>query len=404
MSETDSITPVASDKPSVSEPVYNRRTTTGGKPAKPYPDYPLTAHPAGYWCKKIRGKIHYFGKWDDPDGAQAKYREQQDDLHAGRTPRADPQTITVKELANHFLNERQKDVDARSLSLRTWRDYRSIMAMLVQGLGKARLVSTLAPQDFSDLKKKLAKRNGPARMCTVVQVIRSAFKFADESDLINKAVRFGPAFKRTSKKTLRIERGKKGAKLFTPEEVRNLIGAAGTQVKAMILLGINAGYGNTDCGRLRISSTDFEKGVIDFPRPKTGIARRCVLWPETIAAINKVMANRPMPKAPEDADLVFITKYGQAWAKDTNAGPLVSEMRKLLRKLGINGRKQLGFYTLRHTFRTVADEARDQPAADYIMGHESPHMSTVYRERISDERLRAVVNHVRDWLFAKSAG
>jgi hypothetical protein len=47
----------------------------------------------------------------------------------------------------------------------------------------------------------------------------------------------------------------------------------------------------------------------------------------------------------------------------------------------------------------VADEAKDQPAVDHIMGHESPHMSTVYRERIGDERLKAVANHVRNWLF-----
>jgi hypothetical protein len=39
------------------------------KASKPYPEFPLTAHPAGYWCKKIRGKIHYFGPWADPDGA-----------------------------------------------------------------------------------------------------------------------------------------------------------------------------------------------------------------------------------------------------------------------------------------------------------------------------------------------
>jgi hypothetical protein len=28
------------------------------KLAKPYPDFPLTAHPAGYWCKRIKGKTH----------------------------------------------------------------------------------------------------------------------------------------------------------------------------------------------------------------------------------------------------------------------------------------------------------------------------------------------------------
>ena len=73
----------------------------------------------------------------------------------------------------------------------------------------------------------------------------------------------------------------------------------------------------------------------------------------------------------------------------------------MLRRLGINGRKGLGFYTLRHSFRTVADEAKDQPAADFIMGHEVPHMSSVYRETISDERLKAVTDHVRKWLFAE---
>src|SRR5262249_44580639 len=78
-----------------------------------------------------------------------------------------------------------------------------------------------------------------------------------------------------------------------------------------------------------------------------------------------------------------------------------NEMRNKLNRLGINGRKRLGFYTLRHTFRTVADEARDQPAVDFIMGHESPHIASIYRERIRDERLAAVANYVRDWLFSK---
>jgi integrase len=125
------------------------------------------------------------------------------------------------------------------------------------------------------------------------------------------------------------------------------------------------------------------------------------LWPETVEAIRNALAKRPEPKEPADAALVFITQRGLGWAKDTNDCPVAKETAKLLRRLHINGRTGLGFYTLRHTFRTVADAAKDQPAADYIMGHESGHMSGTYREGIADDRLRAVAEHVRAWLFSK---
>src|SRR5215469_13285003 len=82
------------------------------KPSKPYPEFPLTPHPAGYWCKKIRGKLHYFGPWDDPDGAQRKYLEQKDALHAGRKPGPDPEALTVKDVANAFLNAKKALLEA----------------------------------------------------------------------------------------------------------------------------------------------------------------------------------------------------------------------------------------------------------------------------------------------------
>src|SRR5262249_40487054 len=135
---------------------HSTAPTPTDKPAKPYPEFPLTPHPAGYWCKQIRGKLHYFGRWDDPDGALAKYLEQKDALHAGKPPRPDPRALTVKDVANAFLNAKQRAVEADVLSPRTWIDYRSIMDMLVAGLGKHKLVSTLDPQDFAALKEKLA--------------------------------------------------------------------------------------------------------------------------------------------------------------------------------------------------------------------------------------------------------
>jgi integrase len=71
---------------------------------------------------------------------------------------------------------------------------------------------------------------------------------------------------------------------------------------------------------------------------------------------------------------------------------------KLLRLAGV-ARPGLSFYALRHTFETVAGESLDQVAVDFIMGHSRGDMASVYRERISDERLLAVTDHVRAWLF-----
>jgi integrase len=388
MSEPHFTPSAAADKP-----------TKSNKPAKPYTEFPLFAHAAGVWAKKIRGKLHYFGPWDDPNAALDKYLAEKDALHSGRKPRAETEGLTVKALCNLFLNAKKALLDNGELSPLMWLDYKAACVCVVKKFGGARLIADLDPDDFAGLRNGLAQRWGFHRLAKTIQCIRSVFKYGFDAGLIEKPVRFGPGFQRPSKRTMRLYRAKQGPKLFIAEEIRRLIDAATQPLKAMLLLGINAALGNQDCVTVTFSAVDLDACTIDYPRPKTGISRRCVLWPETVAAIREALANRPEPKNPEHANLLFITRFGAPWGKNTPDGPISRETSKLLRKLGINGRPGLGFYTLRHTFRTVADEARDQPAADFIMGHESPHMSSIYRERISDERLLAVVNHVRGWLF-----
>jgi integrase len=374
-------------------------STSHAKPAKPFPEYPLFPHATGRWAKKIRGRLVYFGKWNDPDGALSKYLEQKDALHAGRKPRTDPEGATVKDVANAFLNHKQALLDAGELSPRTWAEYKATTDLLVQEFGKHRAAVDLQADDFAALRKRMAKKWGPHRLAKIIQYVRSVFKHVYEAELIDKPMRFGPGFNRPTKKTFRLLKASQDVKLFTAEEIRQLLDAVGVQLKAMILLGVNCGFGNADCGNLPLSALDLDAGWLNFPRPKTGINRRCPLWPETVAALRAVLENRKEPKDIADAGLVFITKYGLGWAKDTSTNPITQETRKLLDTLGINGHRN--FYTLRHTFRTIADEAKDQPAADYIMGHESTHMSSVYRERVVDGRLRGVVDHVRKWLLGK---
>jgi integrase len=388
------------------KPATPDTSLTPAKPNKPRPDFPLFPHATKRWAKKIRGKVHYFGPWSDAAGAEKKYLEQREDLHAGRTPRptADPNALTIKAAVNSFLNAKLALRNAGELSPRTWDGYKIIGDELVSRLGKARLVADLRPEDFAKLRVQWTKRWGPYRLKNAIQIVRSIFKHAYDSGMMDRPLRFGPGFKRPTMKTIRLHRAKQGAKLFSAEEIHRVLAKASVPMKAIILLGINCGFGNADCGTLPLTALDLERGWVDYPRPKTGIARRCPLWPETVQAIREALAERPAPKSTDRAELVFITKRGLPWAKDVPDSPITKEMRKLLDAEGINGHRN--FYTTRHTFRTVADESKDQPAVDYIMGHEVPHMSAVYRETISEARLKAVADHVHAWLFApeKQAG
>jgi integrase len=373
------------------------------KPNKPTAEFPLFPHASGQWAKKIRGQLHYFGVWADPDAALDSYERQRDALHAGKKPRPDPNAVTVKDVVNSFLNHKKALLDAGELSPLTWKKYKEATDEVIAQFGKARLASDLDPQDFAALRARMAKKWGLYRLADMIQHVRSIFKhgYDDGAGLLTMPTRFGPGFARPTKKTIRLHKAQQGPKLFTADEIRRLLAAATVSLRAMILLGANVGMGNSDIANLPLSALDLDTGWLRYPRKKTGVARRCWLWPETVQALKAVLAKRTQPKNVEDAELVFVTKYGENWAKESSGGPIGKELRKLLDKLGINGHRN--FYTLRHTFRTVADESKDQPAVDFVMGHELAHMSSVYRETISDARLRAVANLVRTWLFPSQA-
>jgi hypothetical protein len=50
---------------------------TRSKPEKPYPDFPLFPHATRRWAKKLKGKMYYFGRWEDPEGARKEYQDSQ---------------------------------------------------------------------------------------------------------------------------------------------------------------------------------------------------------------------------------------------------------------------------------------------------------------------------------------
>jgi integrase len=236
------------------------------------------------------------------------------------------------------------------------------------------------------------------------------FKHAYESELIEKPVRFGPTFKQPNKKTKRRATREGGKRYFDSDELREILEAARQPTRAMILLGINAGFGQSDIANLTRSAVDLSGGWIAFPRPKTEIDRRCPLWPETIEALHEAIEQRGTPKDTVDTDCVFITGHGNRFvhmtpnenpAKRSRVDSVSPRFKRLLVSLGITGRRS--FYALRHTFETIGGEAKDQPAVDMIMGHSDPSMAANYRHSISDERLQSVTDVVRRWLWPEDS-
>ncbi len=142
--------------------------TAPTKPNKPHPDFPLFAHAAGVWAKKIRGKLHYFGPWSDPDAALQKYPTEKDALHAGRKPRPNQDAMTLKNLANAFLNHKRNQVNSGELSARMWPDYKNATDLVINQFGKARVVADLDPDDFADLRVKFTKMWGPVTIGNVI--------------------------------------------------------------------------------------------------------------------------------------------------------------------------------------------------------------------------------------------
>ena len=284
---------------------------------------------------------------------------------------------------------------------RTFVEYFGSCVMVVEVFGKNRLVVDLAADDFVGLRAALAKRYGVHRLANEVQRVRTLFKYGYDAGLLDRPVRLGLTFKRPTSRLVRAHRHKSSSSMVEASELRTILDAGPQPLQAMILLGINCGFGNHDCGTLPKSALDLSKAWVNYPRPKTAVERRCPLWQETVIALRQAIHDRPAPKENDHAGLVFLTKYGQPWAKDTSDSPISKEFRKLLDVLKIY-RPGLGFYALRHTFETVAGETLDRVSVDFIMGHVDTSMSAAYRERISEDRLRDVVNVVHRWLFAEN--
>lgn len=360
------------------------------KPDKPYPTFPLYAHGSGQWAKKILGKTHYFGAWDDPEGALDHYQAVKDDLHAGRSPRPRG-TVDLLTLCNEFAYSKRLDWERGELKKVSYLGCKSICEKTLASLGRTLDVESMQASDFAKLRSDLGKdTDSPVTLKNRVTGARMLFKWAFDSGLIPNQLPYLKALKKPSEALLRKAKAEGPVKLFTATEIDEIIRQADGFMKPCLYLAINGGYGNRDVCELKWEHIKGE--WVAMPRSKNYMSRRVWLWPETRKALAEWKAIAPI------SDHVVCQPNGKPHGTKGHSTPISRLFQELMTKKVRAGR---GFYAIRHTFRTVADDTNDQVAIAVMMGHADKSISATYREKIKPERIKAVASYVRDWLLAK---
>ena len=174
---------------------------------------------------------------------------------------------------------------------RTYEDYVTSCKHIVGTFGASTPVASLTSKHFDSLRDSFTGVS-PHTITNRVTRAKVAFKWLFDEEYIEKQIRFGSAFRKPPAMIMRKHRINQPKKLFRAVDLWLLVSKASPQLAAMILLGVNVGFGNADCGNLPIEKLDLVEGWHIFGRPKTGIERRAWLWPETVMALKAVIGDR----------------------------------------------------------------------------------------------------------------
>ncbi|MGN6136164.1 MAG: tyrosine-type recombinase/integrase [Aureliella sp.] len=369
------------------------------KLVKPCPEFPLTPTGHGYWKKIIRGTSYTFGeRWCSAEDALKAYEKDREAIERGLPRESVVEPTSLKDALDMFLEAKLTLVPKKQLAMRTWKDYETECKHVIKILPARTQLHNLGPNHFQAL---LASYDGSPTTVTN-HMIRAEVAFNWIEERFNTTLNKGGVFKKPSATAIRKHKAATAKGLIPPSQIMKLIEhAKNPQIKAMLWLAINCGFGNADVGQLPLETLlrRFKDGWIEYPRPKTGMARAAKLWPESVAALKEVIGRR-------QKGLVFLTKYGNPWSTDSKASAISSEVAKIRDKLIKEGHElnsRLNFYDCRRMFQTIAGNAGDESAVRFVMGHVAGKndMSAIYNQGFLDTRLIRIADAVKEWLLGK---
>ncbi len=328
---------------------------------------PISFHkPTGqYYTTRQRRRI-YLGS--DHEVALAKYHR----LALGVNPSAEPcldRTLTAKELASRFILAQQanwRNPEATVPCYKAW-----LKRFLEDHPGL--IAADLTAERFAAWKLSMRHRGyAPETINHCLSAVRAMYAFAADSDLLPVA----PRLKRVKNESC-PKVGSRQKPLYTLSQIKELLDGADVQVRCMLLLALNCGFGPKDVRDL--TWDDILDGRITLPRSKTGVCQTYAIWPETAAALEAVRASRTelcerlaeRERVVSDNGYVFVTRYWRPWNKDA----VCEQFRKLCVKMSV---PCYGFYRLRHCASTAISLVTNPHVHRKFMRHSQIQMQVGY--------------------------
>jgi integrase len=382
--------------------------------------FPLTVTDKGY-VKTIAGRTRWIAGRVSPSAAMEAYHRRASQISARvkpmaiSTPDRDGGSISVHYMINRYLHQRQRDVDAGELSAKSYTFLMSIGKEVDQVAGTLH-TGDWTPDTTQSLFDQIRIRKSVPLARRYVAAFASMCTFAEDRQWCD-PVRVGRA---VLKKLSTGAKPKKSYQLYNAAEIGQIIDRAykwaidsgptfrpgNVQLLTMIVLALNGGLGAAELSQLDRGSVNLDGAIIDQPRGKTGAEHVVPLWPESVALLRLVLAQRP------GDNLVFRTRYGRPWIQQTpilKQGHIVGVNKidsigerfgELVEELGI-ARHGVGFYRFKHVHSTAADKAGDPHATFVLAGHKLPGARSHYVD-VGVDRVRKVTEFIREHLGIKA--
>jgi len=190
--------------------------------------------------------------------------------------------ISAKDLANRFIAAQRAN----------WRNPETTLKCYKAWLGRflkdhpRLMVSDFTVERFASWKLSLKKRGYSAESINhYLSAVRAMYAFAEEAELVLR-----PPKLRRIKNEPTPKVGAQEKPLYTSDDLQKLLAKASQQMRAMILLALNCGFGPKDVRDLTWRHVEDDR--VTLPRSKTGVCQTYALWAEVQTLLGLIKQER----------------------------------------------------------------------------------------------------------------